>query len=45
MKWVGVELGDVEPIIARLQGSKVNNVMPGLDRGDAALPAKPQEIT
>ena len=31
MKWVGVELGDVEPIIARLQGSKVNNVMPGLE--------------
>ena len=30
MKWVGVELGDVEPIIARLQGGKVNNVMPGL---------------
>ena len=30
MKWVGVELGDVEPIIARLQGSKVDSVMPGL---------------
>ena len=30
MKWVGVELGDVEPIIARLQGSKVDSVMPDL---------------
>lgn len=30
MKWVGVELGDVEPIIARLQGGKVGNIMPGL---------------
>lgn len=30
MSWVGVELGDVEPIIARLQGGKIDNVMPHL---------------
>lgn len=32
-RWLGTELGDVSPIIARLEGRKAANVMP--NRGDA----------
>lgn len=32
--WVGIEIGDVDPIIARLDGSRVPDVMP--NTGDSA---------
>lgn len=34
LNWIGVELGDVEPIVARLEGRQLDGVMPGL--GDSA---------
>ncbi|SES35059.1 DNA-methyltransferase [Corynebacterium cystitidis] len=50
LNWVGIELGDVEPIIARLQGGKVDNVMPNLGsaspvRGQRGLLPEGQEDT
>lgn len=34
--WIGIELGDVEPIVYRLRGERVDGVMPELGDGAAA---------
>lgn len=36
MNWKGIELGDVDPIIARLQDRKIENVMPRLGSASPA---------